>query len=369
MDDDTQAAIATTSAVEALPAEARKLVEATPVTQLDNGQVLQDRAIVPREPRGKPVLPEGADGVFTESWFPLCLSTDVLAGQVKGYDFLDGRVIVWRGEDGLAHVTSAFCPHMGASLEAGDVVDNTVRCGFHHWQYDGNGRCARTAIGDEPPVNAGLFVFPSQEKWGLIWAFNGLEPRYAIPDFPHPTEQLLVKTIELPDLMPVDPWVQCANTPDIQHIQTLHRIQFSEDPMDLVNWTDFSMRYQFDGFFDSGTSGQWDVGIFGTSLYYQSAHLDGRWFGFMVPMGLPRPGRTKNFFVLAVQPSEDRAADEKFLDLCALTEMGIVGEDTHIMTTMRFRPGMMTKSDRVLSRFFTYMRKYPRSHLSAPFIK
>ena len=40
----------------------------------------------------------------------------------------DGRVVVWRGEDGRAHVTSAFCPHLGASLEAGDVVGQRVRC-------------------------------------------------------------------------------------------------------------------------------------------------------------------------------------------------------------------------------------------------
>ena len=31
--------------------------------------------------------------------------------------------------------------------------------------------------------------------------------------------------------------------------------------------------------------------------------------------------------------------------------MAIVGEDTHVMSTMRFRPGTLTKSDRTLARY------------------
>ena len=57
--------------------------------------------------------------------------------------------------------------------------------------------------------------------------------------------------------------------------------------------------------------------------------------------------------VIAAQATADRAADEAFIDLCMLTEMGIVGEDTHVMSTMRFRPGTLTRSDRVLGKYFT----------------
>lgn len=39
---------------------------------------------------------EGEDGQFTQSWFPICLSSDVAPGSFQGYDFLDGKVIVVR---------------------------------------------------------------------------------------------------------------------------------------------------------------------------------------------------------------------------------------------------------------------------------
>ena len=188
----------TTSALDLLPAEAIAAVRAAPLLANPVDRVDQAEAVVPSKRIGSPIPPEGSDGLFSQSWFPICLASDVANGAVKGYDFLDGRVVVWRGRDGVARVMSAFCPHMGASLEAGAVVGDHLRCGFHHWEYAGNGVCAKTAIGDAAPAHACLFVFPSLERWGIVWAFNGETPLFDVPSFPFPTETLLAKTIELP---------------------------------------------------------------------------------------------------------------------------------------------------------------------------
>lgn len=344
------------------------MIRAMPVLDTSVDQPGASEAVIPSERIALPIPDEGADGLFTQSWFPICLATDIANEEIKGFDFLDGRIVVWRDSQGLAHVTSAFCPHMGASLESGNVQGDRVRCAFHHWEYGASGQCEKTAIGDAPPRSACLFVFPSMEKFGLIWAFNGERPLYDIPAFPYPYDDLLIKTIELPDLMPVDPWVQCCNTPDIQHIKTLHRVTF-DDKESQMEWGDYSLKYKFQGFFDTGSRASWEVGVFGTSLYYQSAEIEGRWFGFLVPMGLVRPGSTRNFMVVAVQKSDDANSDREFLEQCLLTEIGIVGEDTHIMTAMHFRPGTLTKSDRVLGHYFKFLREYPRAHPSSQFIK
>lgn len=361
--------LTTTTALGDVPSETRQLLRETPLLEDAIDRISHATAVVPDRKIAATVPVEGEGGLFSQAWFPICLASEVPIGAVEGFDFLDGRVVVWRDSGGIAHVTSAYCPHMGASLESGEVVGDTVRCAFHHWEYNSQGRCVKTAIGDQPPRHACLFVFPTMERWGVVWAFNGETPLYDIPEFPFEASGLVFKTLALPDLMPVEPWVQCANTPDIQHIQTLHRVSFEgKDPYEAVRWGPYSMEYAFEGFFDSGTPASWEVGIFGTSLYYQSAWLDGRWFGFMVPMGLPRPGTTRNFMVVAVQRSDDRSADESFLDLCLLTELGILGEDTGILTTMRFQPGTLTRSDRVLGKYFEYLRQYPRAHPSRDWI-
>ena len=258
---------------------------------------------------------------------------------------------------------------MGASLEAGDVVDGQLRCGFHHWRYGPDGRCVATAIGDAPPPNARLFVFPSVEQYGLVWAFNGETPLYELPTFPHPADGLLMKTVELPQWMPVDPWVQCANTPDMQHIKTLHRVTFTDgDPDEIIEWGPYAMQYDFRGRDDtackrSGASAS-SARRSTTRAPRSRAAGSASWSRWAVP----RPGFAKNFMTVAVRKTADPAGDREFLESVLLLEMAIVGEDTHIMSTMRFRPGTLTKSDRTLARYFKFLRDYPRAHPSRPFI-
>ena len=50
----------------------------------------------PKRLLGRPLPREGENGLFSQSWFPLCLSSDVAPNQVRGEDFLDGRVVIFR---------------------------------------------------------------------------------------------------------------------------------------------------------------------------------------------------------------------------------------------------------------------------------
>jgi cholesterol 7-dehydrogenase len=51
---------------------------------------------------------------------------------------------VFRTADGQLGVIDAYCPHLGANLAAGGVVDgNTLICPFHGWEFDCEGACVR----------------------------------------------------------------------------------------------------------------------------------------------------------------------------------------------------------------------------------
>ncbi len=313
---------------------------------------------------------EGEDGLFTQSWFPICVSSAATQDFVRGFDFLDGRVIVFRDADNRAHVKSAYCPHMGADLSIGDMVDGNVRCVFHHWQYGASGRCIRTPGGEPPPPTARLFEFPTMEKYGLVWAYNGVDPHYEIPGLPYPDEELVYK-IKVLGTAPVDPWILVANTPDIQHIKYLHGIQLDgDDPHAQVEWTDHSMFYNFGGAHPSGQPVSHRVGIVGTSMYWQASDFGGQWFGFVAPFGMPRPNKTIIYFVVAARKDMGSAEEiDQFLDFVLDVETKVVVEDMINMDTIHFHPGVVTRADLTLTRFFDYMRQYPRAHPSNDFIK
>ncbi len=319
---------------------------------------------------GAPLPREGENGLFSESWFPICLSREVPAGKILGVDFLDGRVVVYRGANGEARVMSAYCAHVGADLSVGDIQGDTIRCAFHHWRYDGNGVCVATKVGDAPPPAACLFKFPTCERYGVIYAYNGERPRFEVPVFPFPESELLFDTMAYAETFPVDPWVVSCNTPDVQHIKALHNISFDDgDPHDSVEWTDHSMLYNFKGHHALGQPIEYRVGIYGTNIFYQSGTIEGRWFGFMTPMAIPRPGVSRIFAVTAVRKSEgDEASNAAFLRAVVQLETEVVSEDIPVLKGIHFRPGTLTRSDRTLSRFLQYLREHPRCHPSADFI-
>jgi phenylpropionate dioxygenase-like ring-hydroxylating dioxygenase large terminal subunit len=331
----------------------------SPATSLDTQR---QRPLAIRPPA------EGEDGLFSLTWHPICLSGDVERGQVKGFDFLDGRVVVMRGEDGVAQVLSAYCPHLGADLAVGKVVGNTVRCAFHHWQYDCSGKCVKTAAGDPAPPTARLFRFPTVERYGVIFAFNAEQPLFDLPALPYPEDELLIRTERYEEELPVDPWVICCNTPDIQHIRVLHGIKFdSNDPGASAQWTDHSMLYEFTGAHAQGEPVHFQVGIYGTTVFYQAGKFLDRWFGFMSPMKVVRPGRTEVYMIIGVRRDEPDA--EQFLDQIFQLERRVVAEDLDVLRTIRFHAGTLTASDRTLARFLDYLKRYPRGHASGAFIR
>ncbi|MFC3053232.1 Rieske (2Fe-2S) protein [Kordiimonas pumila] len=320
---------------------------------------------------GKPVPFEGENGTFTQSWFPICLSSAATPDFVRGFDFLDGRVIVFRDKDGQAHVMSAYCPHLGADLSIGDMVDGNVRCVFHHWKYGADGRCSGMPSKDPIPTNARLFKFPVCEKYGTIWAYNGLEPHYELPDFPYPDEDLVFKTRIFGNEIPTDPWILCANTPDMQHIRYLHGININGDnPHDIVEWTDHSMFYEFEGTHVTGDPVKHRLGIVGTSMYYQSTEFAGKWFGFVSPFTLNRPGRSTAFITVCARKDMGTPEEvDQYLEEIVELEKRVVIDDLMNMQTIHLKPGTLTRSDLTLSRFFDYLRAFPRAHPSADFIR
>lgn len=323
-----------------------------------------------RRALGRRIPAEGEDGLFTESWFPIVPASDVSRGQIVGAEFLGGRVVVFRAEDGAARVLSAYCPHLGADLSAGDVYQNTIRCPFHHWCYDQNGVCVRTSVGDPPPPSARLFAFPTAEKHGLIWAFNGDEPAFEIPDFAYPSDQVTARLEIDPHAWPVDPWVFLCNTSDFQHLKALHDFGFDgHDPDEEIEWTDRSMFYSFQARIRDTEPIAFRVGVVGTSIFIQSSTLNGRWFGVMIAFALPRPGSTKVYYAVAARRDEgDPASTEAFLQSVVDLERQVIAEDHHVMSTIHFRPGALTRSDKALGKFLEYLRRYPRVHPSVDFI-
>ncbi len=118
-------------------------------------------------------------------WYAATTSADLPAGAVHPLVAVGRELVVFRGEDGDAHVLDAHCVHMGAHLGGGTVQGGTVRCPYHHWRYDGDGTCVEIPYSSgRIPARACVRSYPTQEQDGLVlfWFHAGdAAPSYRVP--------------------------------------------------------------------------------------------------------------------------------------------------------------------------------------------
>jgi phenylpropionate dioxygenase-like ring-hydroxylating dioxygenase large terminal subunit len=305
---------------------------------------------------------------FHQCWYAIARSDEVAPGQVLGRDFLDGRAIVWRGESGRASVMTAFCRHLGADLGLGKVIGDEVRCAFHHWHYGADGMCSRIPASDKIPKAARLFKFPTAEKWGLIWAFNGSEPLYDVPVFRGADESELEFRTDSAFDLPVEPWVPFTNSMDFQHLRVLHGLKIDCDP-DQIDVGEYQINY--DVRFEDPNLGVFDqqIRVTGTNTIALAGRLNGMHILSMAT-GTPTPdGRTHGWMITATPRSEGDAAERaRRLEIGEAFFRRLVQEDEPIMSSIRFHEGILIDADRALARFFQYVKRFPRAQPAARFV-
>jgi len=93
--------------------------------------------------------------------------------------------VLWRTDSGV-HAAPAQCPHRGADLGGGKVVDDCLTCPYHGIRFAADGAAVhRPAVGtdDHIPAVAGLTTLPAVDAHDYIWIWHGDAPPTAGPDW------------------------------------------------------------------------------------------------------------------------------------------------------------------------------------------
>lgn len=108
-----------------------------------------------------------------EGWWPVAdeEALSVAGGQPLAVQLLGEGLVLWRQTDGTVSVFTDRCPHRGARLSLGQVINGELQCPYHGWRFGGDGRCV--AIPAMPafkpgPVHAACH-HEARCAHGLVW--------------------------------------------------------------------------------------------------------------------------------------------------------------------------------------------------------
>jgi phenylpropionate dioxygenase-like ring-hydroxylating dioxygenase large terminal subunit len=141
------------------------------------------RVVPPPDPELTPVGPGTPGGEYLRRfWQPVAFVRDLGAAPLR-VRILGEDLVVFRDRGGRAGVLHLHCAHRGTSLEFGIPLERGIRCCYHGWVYDVDGRCLETP--GEPPGSrlrerVWQGAYPTREFSGLVFAYLGPPDRRPI---------------------------------------------------------------------------------------------------------------------------------------------------------------------------------------------
>ena len=306
---------------------------------------------------------------YHQNWYAVALAEDVAEGKPYGTDFLGGRIVIYRTSDGIPVVLSGICPHMGLDMALGDVIGDEIRCAQHHFTFATDGACTSIPSGDRIPSACRLFRYPTEERWGLIWAFNGTTPLYDLPDHirQHSHDDLVVWPRRFA-IYNNAPWVTNSQMYDWVHLRYVHGLQFDEDPE--VSFDD-SFHNSYDltfGLPGMGTITQ-QTENYGTNLVLYITAIEGEPDSAAIFTSTPTTDEAvcQTYYCVAAPrslPSEE--IDTRLTRAAQLADQ--IGEEDRIaVNAMRFREGTFVRADRALVKYFQWVRRFPKGNPGADY--
>jgi phenylpropionate dioxygenase-like ring-hydroxylating dioxygenase large terminal subunit len=170
-------------------------------------------------------------------WQPIAVSASVTATP-QNVRILGEDLVLFRDGKGRPGLLTPHCAHRGASLYYGKVDDNGIRCCYHGWQFDVEGRCLDQPCEPNGGANRERIRqpwYPVEERYGLAFAYMGppakkpLLPRWDALEDLAPDESIFATdssfSVGGDDSVKILPWnwlQDWENSTDPWHVYILH---------------------------------------------------------------------------------------------------------------------------------------------------
>lgn len=155
-------------------------------------------------------------------WHPVGTIADLDKDPVRPVRLLGEDLVLFRSEAGELGLVARRCAHRGLSLEYGIPRPNGLRCAYHGWTYNSEGKVVDMPF--EPAcLPLKINAYPVEKLGGLVWAYLGPEPRSLLPRWDIFVRGDWNKEIRVTPL-PCS-WLQCMdNSLDPIHFEHLHGV-------------------------------------------------------------------------------------------------------------------------------------------------
>ncbi len=157
-------------------------------------------------------------------WQPIGAAVDLESKWTQRVRLLGEDLVIFKDRQGRLGLIAEQCPHRRASFAHGIPTENGIRCPYHGWEYNAQGKCIhqpneqdKCAFRDKVSTDA----YPVQEMGGMLFAYMGPQPQPLLPRWDGFVAQNTIRIMGR-TILPIN-WLQIMeNSLDPVHTEWLH---------------------------------------------------------------------------------------------------------------------------------------------------
>ncbi len=159
-------------------------------------------------------------------WHALWPAVDFAAEKPKKRMKVMGEdLVVYRGDDGKFGCVTEHCTHRGCSLYYGFLEGSAIRCAYHGWKFERDGRCTEQPFEPEGSTfkdRVRQRAYPVEELGGMLFIYMGPLPAPLLPRWDVLVRRDGKRHAEIRPTLTCN-WLQAQeNTADTTHTYYLH---------------------------------------------------------------------------------------------------------------------------------------------------
>jgi len=250
---------------------------------------------------------------------------------------------------------------MGADLALGDILEDEIRCTYHHFCFGPNGNCSSIPSAGSIPPDARVHSYPAAEHLGLIWAYNGKKPLFDPPEVRDHAEKDLVFRARRTNVFEVAPWLSVGNSFDFMHLRYVHRLEFEFDPAEICYADEHHIAYEIR--FASEELGHFEQRILVTGTNAVSYVTVGEHVSIGLFTSTPVGNSAQSYYVAGVPRDADLPASElqrRLSEQEALADALLV-DDVRTLTGIRFKVGTLVAEDQAMAKYLRWVEQFPKA--------
>lgn len=118
--------------------------------------------------------------MITNQWYIVCFTEELKKGKPIQRKIVGKEVVAFQTENGKIYVLEDRCCHRNVHLSLGYVKGEHIKCGYHGWEFNGDGQCAyipSLPLEEKIPKTACIKSYSVQVKYKAVWAWFGDEDK------------------------------------------------------------------------------------------------------------------------------------------------------------------------------------------------